>query len=104
MYNQVRSSINIPPRALGKLADTRAKVVKTFLVNSANVDTNRLFLLNSRQHLQRDKSGVTLTLEANWYADEHAIMLGDKNKNAAQVFYLKELGGIVLFWRLLLCA
>ncbi|MEM5499646.1 DUF748 domain-containing protein [Paraglaciecola mesophila] len=65
MYNQVRSSINIPPRALGKLADTRAKVVKTFLVNSANVDTNRLFLLNSRQHLQRDKSGVTLTLEAN---------------------------------------
>jgi len=24
-------------------------------------------------------------------------MLGDKNKNAAQVFYLKELGGIVLF-------
>lgn len=65
MYNQVRSSINIPPRALGKLADTRAKAVKTFLVNSANVDTNRLFLLNSRQHLQRDKSGVTLTLEAN---------------------------------------
>ncbi|ABG42052.1 protein of unknown function DUF748 [Paraglaciecola sp. T6c] len=65
MYNQVRSSIDIPPHALGKLADTRAKAVKTFLVNSANVDTNRLFLLNSRQHLQRDESGVTLTLEAN---------------------------------------
>jgi outer membrane protein OmpA-like peptidoglycan-associated protein len=65
MYNQVRSSINISRRELGNLADSRAKAVKTFLVNSANVDTKRLFLLNSRQHLQRDKSGVTLTLEAN---------------------------------------
>ena len=65
MYNQVRNSIKVPRHALAILAESRAKAVKTFLVNNAKVDTNRLFLLNSREHLQRDKSGVTLTLEAN---------------------------------------
>lgn len=65
MYNQTRNAIDIPRRALAKLADERAKVIKTFLINSANVDANRLFLLNSRQHLTLDKSAAELTLEAN---------------------------------------
>ncbi|QHJ13114.1 hypothetical protein FX988_03373 [Paraglaciecola mesophila] len=65
MYNQTRNAIDIPRRALAKLADERAKVIKTFLINNANVDANRLFLLNSRQHLTLDKSAAELTLEAN---------------------------------------
>ena len=65
MYNQTRNAIDVPRRALGKLADERAKVIKSFLINNANVDANRLFLLNSRQHLQLDKSAAELTLEAN---------------------------------------
>jgi len=65
MYNQVRSAIDIPKRELAHLADARAKMVKNFLANDLAVDANRLFLLNSRQHLQLKKSGVALTLEAN---------------------------------------
>ncbi len=65
MYNQTRNAIDVPRRALAKLADERAKVIKSFLINNANVDANRLFLLNSRQHLQLDKSAAELTLEAN---------------------------------------
>ena len=65
MYNQTRNAIDVPRGALGKLADERAKVIKSFLINNANVDANRLFLLNSRQHLQLDKSAAELTLEAN---------------------------------------
>lgn len=65
MYNQVRSAIDIPKRELAQLADARAKTVKNFLANDLAVDANRLFLLNSRQHLQLKKSGVALTLEAN---------------------------------------
>ena len=65
MYNQVRSGIDIPKRELAHLADARAKTVKNVLANDLAVDANRLFLLNSRQHLQLKKSGVALTLEAN---------------------------------------
>jgi hypothetical protein len=65
MYNQVRSAMDIPKRELAHLADARAKMVKNFLANDLAVDANRLFLLNSRQHLQLKKSGVALTLEAN---------------------------------------
>ncbi|PHS44703.1 MAG: hypothetical protein COB03_18290 [Alteromonas sp.] len=65
MYNQVRSAMDIPKRELAHLADARAKTVKNFLANELAVDANRLFLLNSRQHLQLKKSGVALTLEAN---------------------------------------
>lgn len=65
MYNQVRSTIEIPRNELAKLAEERAKSVKIFLTSNGMVDPNRLFLLNSRQHLASDESGVTLTLEAN---------------------------------------
>ena len=65
MYNQTRNAIKISPSALAKLADNRAKVVKTYLANVQDVEVNRLFLLNSRHHLQTDSSGVALTLEAN---------------------------------------
>ncbi|MDO6534756.1 DUF748 domain-containing protein [Alteromonas stellipolaris] len=65
MYNQVRSGIDIPKRELAHLADARAKTVKNVLANDLQIDANRLFLLNSRQHLQLKKSGVALTLEAN---------------------------------------
>ncbi|GAB2676796.1 DUF748 domain-containing protein [Aliiglaciecola aliphaticivorans] len=65
MYNQVRSSIDISRRELANLAAERAKAVKLFLTTQGNIDPNRLFLLNSRQHLASDESGVSLTLEAN---------------------------------------
>ncbi|WOI38256.1 DUF748 domain-containing protein [Alteromonas sp. CI.11.F.A3] len=65
MYNQVRSGIDIPKRELANLAEARAKTVKNVLANNFEVNANRLFLLNSRQHLQLKKSGVVLTLEAN---------------------------------------
>ncbi|MFT2089498.1 DUF748 domain-containing protein [Paraglaciecola sp. 2405UD69-4] len=65
MYNQVRSAINIPRHELAKLAEDRAKAVKLYLTTSGNIDPNKLFLLNSRQHLTSDESSVQLTLKAN---------------------------------------
>ncbi|MBU2879276.1 DUF748 domain-containing protein [Aliiglaciecola lipolytica] len=65
MYNQVRSTINVPRHELAKLAEDRAKSVKMFLSENGSIDPNRLFLLNSRQHLASAESGVTLTLKAN---------------------------------------
>ena len=64
MYNQIRNTLKISNHELAALANSRAKAVKTYLVNNA-VDANRLFITNSRHHLQADKSGVMLTLDAN---------------------------------------
>lgn len=64
MYNRLRDAISITEAQLAALAQQRGKVVKAYLANAAGVDASRLFLLNSRQHLQSESSTVELSLEA----------------------------------------
>ncbi|MFC3200444.1 DUF748 domain-containing protein [Alteromonas oceani] len=65
MYNRLRDSITIPESELAALAQKRGKRVKAYLVNQAQVDAGRLFLLNSREHLQSQSSSVELSLQAD---------------------------------------
>lgn len=65
MYNRLRDSITIPESELAALAQERGKHVKAYLVNQAQVDAGRLFLLNSREHLQSQSSSVELSLQAD---------------------------------------
>ncbi|MEG3766477.1 DUF748 domain-containing protein [Alteromonas sp. 14N.309.X.WAT.G.H12] len=64
LYNQLRNHYQASEADLTVLADSRAKAVKSYLVNVAEVDANRLFLTNSQHHLQEDFNGVNLTLES----------------------------------------
>jgi len=65
MYNRIRDSITIPESELAALAQERGKQVKAYLVNQAQVGAGRLFLLNSREHLQSQSSSVELSLQAD---------------------------------------
>lgn len=65
MYNRLRDSITIPESELAALAQERGKSVKAYLVNQAKVEAGRLFLLNSREHLQSQSSSVELSLQAD---------------------------------------
>ena len=65
MYNRLRDSITIPESELAALAQERGKRVKAYLVNQAQVEAGRLFLLNSREHLQSQSSSVELSLQAD---------------------------------------
>lgn len=64
LYNQLRNHYIASEADLTVLAESRAKAVKSYLVNVAKVDANRLFLMNSQHHLQEDFNGVNLTLES----------------------------------------
>jgi outer membrane protein OmpA-like peptidoglycan-associated protein len=66
MYNRLRDSIFIPESELAALAQERGKRVKAYLVNQAQVEAGRLFLLNSREHLQSQSSSVELSLQADY--------------------------------------
>ena len=46
-YNKLRNNIDIPESDLILLADARSKAVKGYLANEAEVEANRLFLLNT---------------------------------------------------------
>ena len=63
-YNKLRNNIVIPESDLVQLADARSKAVKGYLANEAEVEANRLFLLNTQHDLHTEFSGVELTLEA----------------------------------------
>ncbi|WP_240692208.1 DUF748 domain-containing protein [Alteromonas portus] len=63
-YNKLRNNIDIPESDLVQLADARSKAVKGYLANEAEVEANRLFLLNTQHDLHTEFSGVELTLEA----------------------------------------
>jgi len=63
-YNKLRNNIDIPESDLILLADSRSKAVKGYLANEAEVEANRLFLLNTQHDLHTEFSGVELTLEA----------------------------------------
>lgn len=65
MYNRLRDAMSITEAQLAGLAQQRSKVVKAYLANEAGVDASRLFLLNSRQHLQSESCVVELSLEAD---------------------------------------
>ncbi|MBU2979634.1 DUF748 domain-containing protein [Alteromonas sp. C1M14] len=64
LYNQLRNHYLATEADLTILADSRAKAVKSYLVNESKVDANRLFLTNSQHHLKEDFNGVNLTLES----------------------------------------
>ena len=64
-YNRLRNNIDIPESELNVLADARSKAVKNYLANTAEIEANRLFLLNTQHDLRKEFSGVELTLEAN---------------------------------------
>ena len=61
-YNKLRNNIVIPESDLVQLADARSKAVKGYLANEAEVEANRLFLLNTQHDLHTEFSGVELTL------------------------------------------
>ena len=63
-YNKLRNSIDIPESELILLADARSKAVKSYLANDAEIEANRLFLLNTQHDLHTEFSGVELSLEA----------------------------------------
>lgn len=65
MYNQLREQVTISEGDLFALAGERAKAVKVFLANEADIKASRLFLLNSSQHLKSETSSALLTLKAD---------------------------------------
>ncbi len=65
MYNQLRDQKEISEGDLIALAGDRAKAVKVFLANEADIKASRLFLLNSSQHLKSETSSALLTLKAD---------------------------------------
>ncbi|MGF1754048.1 DUF748 domain-containing protein [Vibrio makurazakiensis] len=64
MYNLALNAQEVSSAELGQLAQKRAATVKAYLVESAQVDASRVFLLDSRFDIEQDTSSVLLTLEA----------------------------------------
>ncbi len=64
MYNQLLSAQKISPDALGNLADARAKATKAFLVQNAQLEPGRIFLLDSKTELKTEAAQALLTLDA----------------------------------------
>jgi hypothetical protein len=64
LYNMLVKAQDIPRGKLAELAIARAKAVKSYLVESAQVAPERLFLLNSAAQLNVENRGVELTLDA----------------------------------------
>ncbi|EPW3765682.1 DUF748 domain-containing protein [Vibrio fluvialis] len=65
LYNQLVNATDIAPNQLGNLAEERAKAVKAYLVDQANIAPERVFLLDSKTHLKTEDSGAELTVGAN---------------------------------------
>ncbi|WP_299573330.1 DUF748 domain-containing protein [uncultured Shewanella sp.] len=65
LYNFSLNQQDINESKLGTLAQQRAKVVKTYLVDQANIDPSRVFILESRVHMDQTDAQALLTLDAN---------------------------------------
>ncbi|WP_144208964.1 DUF748 domain-containing protein [Shewanella donghaensis] len=65
LYNFTVNNQNITEAKLGDLAQQRAKAVKTYLVEQAMIEPSRIFLLESRVHMDQTDALATLTLDAN---------------------------------------
>jgi hypothetical protein len=64
LYNFVLNKQDVTKEELGSLAQQRARVVKAYLVDQANIDASRVFLLDSRFNVKQDSSSVVLSLDA----------------------------------------
>ncbi|MBE4593823.1 hypothetical protein BOO24_15940 [Vibrio navarrensis] len=65
LYNQLLNSIEIGKNQLSNLAEARAKAVKAFLVDEAQLAPERVFLLDSKTQLRSEESAVELSVSAD---------------------------------------
>lgn len=65
LYNTLKSAHVVAPSELGKLAQLRAKTVKSFLVEQANIEANRVYVMESRINSKQQVAEVQLELQAN---------------------------------------
>ncbi|UJF20626.1 DUF748 domain-containing protein [Shewanella sp. OMA3-2] len=65
LYNTLKSAHVVAPSELGKLAQLRAKTVKAFLVEQANIEANRVYVVESRVNSKQKLAEVQLELQAN---------------------------------------
>ncbi|GIU49634.1 hypothetical protein TUM4438_33670 [Shewanella sairae] len=65
LYNFALSAQRVSEQALGKLAQSRANAVKTYLIEQKGIAPERVFLLDSRVELNTGASQALLTLGAN---------------------------------------
>ncbi|WP_375753692.1 DUF748 domain-containing protein [Vibrio sp. HN007] len=63
IYNQLISSQNITDNDLGILAQSRAKAVKTYLVEQ-EMDPGRVFILDSKANLKTEQRQALMTIDA----------------------------------------
>ncbi|MCE9787120.1 DUF748 domain-containing protein [Shewanella chilikensis] len=64
LYNQLLSAQEISNNELANLAQARAQAIKAFLVDSAAVAPERVFLLDSKTEMKKDASQAILSLNA----------------------------------------
>ncbi|MCL1068336.1 DUF748 domain-containing protein [Shewanella olleyana] len=65
LYNFSMNQQEVEESQLGILAQNRAKTVKAYLVEQANIDPSRVFILESRVHMEQTNAQALLTLDAN---------------------------------------
>ncbi|MEZ9139215.1 MULTISPECIES: DUF748 domain-containing protein [unclassified Shewanella] len=65
LYNFSLNQQAVSEAQLGILAQQRAKTIKTYLVEQANIDPSRVFILESRVHFEQTDAQAILTLDAN---------------------------------------
>ncbi|WP_434937857.1 DUF748 domain-containing protein [Shewanella sp. HL-SH8] len=65
LYNTIKSAHVVAPSELGKLAQLRAKTVKSFLVEQANIEATRVYVMESRINSKQKLAEVQLELQAN---------------------------------------
>ncbi|MGS0696645.1 DUF748 domain-containing protein [Shewanella sp. 0m-4] len=65
LYNFLLRAQRLPEAALGHLAQQRATAVKTYLIEQAKIEPQRIFLLDSQVELNTGSSQALLTLGAN---------------------------------------
>ncbi|MEZ9369106.1 DUF748 domain-containing protein [Shewanella sp. 10N.286.51.B2] len=65
LYNFTLNQQDISEDELGELAQQRANAVKTFLVEQAQIDPSRVFILESRVNTDKNAALATLSLDAN---------------------------------------
>jgi hypothetical protein len=65
LYNLLKNNQKITKDELGQLAQNRSKQVKTFLVEQAEIDPKRIFVMESRINTTQESAEVQLELQAN---------------------------------------
>jgi len=65
LYNLLKNNQIIEPSDLGILAQKRAKAVKSFLVEQGKIESQRVFVMESRINAKQQAAEVQLELQAN---------------------------------------